>query len=283
MSNRPVPVNLIPVNTRDNKEWHTEMITKYNKMKKNYDPDIDNADIAEEKIYDNVNFDEDDKVINFITKSREIVAKLKSDNKSINNTIEEYEKTKEQIDKFNKLIDEGNNLYREIMIKSHNIPFNLNFPDKQLITTEDKLNIATFSNNIDDKILELNNKIKDNTKKLTDFKNLILRCMEDEKVEYNICNVCITNKINTCINPCGHTFCSYCVERMGKKCGMCRGDIQNKIKMYIDNDTNDNKEGADGDIIGMDIGIGNINPGAVPGGLNNFIPGLEGIYGAIFN
>jgi len=61
--------------------------------------------------------------------------------------------------------------------------------------------------------------------------------MGDEKVEYNICNVCVTNKINICINPCGHTFCSVCVEKMGLKCGMCRGKIDAKIKMYIDNDT----------------------------------------------
>lgn len=51
-----------------------------------------------------------------------------------------------------------------------------------------------------------------------------------------MCSVCVTRKINTCLNPCGHTFCLVCVEKMNNKCGMCRASFISKIKMYIADD-----------------------------------------------
>ena len=40
-----------------------------------------------------------------------------------------------------------------------------------------------------------------------------------------ICRKCNINKINTCITPCGHYFCSECVKKMNSICYSCNLNI----------------------------------------------------------
>ena len=87
---------------------------------------------------------------------------------------------------------------------------------------------------------------------------------EGRENEKNMCSVCVTRKINTCLNPCGHTFCLACVDKMNNKCGMCRASFISKIKMYIaddedaddsDNESNNVNEAQDtiGGFDGFDL------------------------------
>ena len=52
----------------------------------------------------------------------------------------------------------------------------------------------------------------------------------------NICCICVTNEVNTCISPCGHAaFCSECAEQSVKhsdKCPVCREKISKIITVY---------------------------------------------------
>ena len=47
------------------------------------------------------------------------------------------------------------------------------------------------------------------------------------------CTICDANNIKYCINPCGHTFCEGCSSKLSKTCHICRGNITDKIKMFL--------------------------------------------------
>ena len=50
--------------------------------------------------------------------------------------------------------------------------------------------------------------------------------------ETNKCSICIDNTISYCCIPCGHTYCYDCINKTNN-CYICRGNIHNKIKLYL--------------------------------------------------
>ena len=242
---RNIPPGLRPQNTRDSKDWHTSMMVRYKRMNEEYNTDISDTEkfTSIENMDDTLTFEEAD-VFNFFTKAKDEMNKIKKNNKDIILEIKKYEMFKNQISQFNDLVKKAKQIYDDLSTKIQitDIKNKLIISTDILLQTENKINIEQFEVDIDEKINNLNNKLSNNNIKLSDFKKLVLICMGDEKIDYNLCNVCFANKINICINPCGHTFCSSCIEKMGLKCGMCRGKIAAKIKMYIENDDNNSNE-----------------------------------------
>ena len=51
---------------------------------------------------------------------------------------------------------------------------------------------------------------------------------ENSKFE---CNICFENDIEYACVPCGHTFCSKCLN--GTECYICRTPIKSKVKLYF--------------------------------------------------
>ena len=47
------------------------------------------------------------------------------------------------------------------------------------------------------------------------------------------CPICLSEAIGMAIVPCGHTFCHTCGKRMVTECGVCRGRIHNRQKLFI--------------------------------------------------
>jgi len=47
------------------------------------------------------------------------------------------------------------------------------------------------------------------------------------------CPICINDPVATAIVPCGHTFCANCAKRMIMECGVCRGKIRERMKLYF--------------------------------------------------
>jgi hypothetical protein len=47
------------------------------------------------------------------------------------------------------------------------------------------------------------------------------------------CPICISDTVATAISPCGHTFCGNCAKRMVVECGVCRGRIRDRLKLYF--------------------------------------------------
>jgi hypothetical protein len=260
-----LPPGLRPQNTRASKDWHTSMMTRYNRMNEEYNnSDIFNPENNNhiENTDDTLKFEEAD-VFNFFKKAYSEMNKIKKNNNDIVLEIEKCEKFKNQISQFNELIKTANELYDNLSsdVQISDIKNKLIISTNILLQTENKINIEQFEIDIDEKIDNLNNKLSNNNIKLSDFKKLVLACMGDEKIDCNLCNICFTHKINICINPCGHTFCSSCIEKMGSKCGMCRGKIEAKIKMYIENDNNYDKKSVPSDGISHANLISDLNEG----------------------
>lgn len=75
-------------------------------------------------------------------------------------------------------------------------------------------------------------------KKITDFldlyKKTIDACDTHKKVlsKYN-CTICYENEVKMCIQPCGHTFCVGCTEKITTRCFVCNGNVTAKIKIYL--------------------------------------------------
>ena len=53
----------------------------------------------------------------------------------------------------------------------------------------------------------------------------------------NVCPLCLTNTVSLYLNPCGHTCCDECYERLvsnqDRKCFLCRQHIMNKNPLYF--------------------------------------------------
>ena len=50
--------------------------------------------------------------------------------------------------------------------------------------------------------------------------------------ETNKCSICLDNIISNCCIPCGHTYCTGCINKTNN-CYICRTIIKNKIKIYL--------------------------------------------------
>jgi hypothetical protein len=104
---------------------------------------------------------------------------------------------------------------------------------------------------IGDTILNLNNvskEIEDNSKIESARKEYIMSRLRINKYLKmikkinnmnisNICPLCLSNMVSSYLNPCGHTCCDECYERListeGKKCFLCRQHIMNKNPLYF--------------------------------------------------
>jgi len=47
------------------------------------------------------------------------------------------------------------------------------------------------------------------------------------------CPICLSDSVGTAISPCGHTFCTTCAKRMIVECGVCRGRIRDRVKLFF--------------------------------------------------
>jgi hypothetical protein len=47
------------------------------------------------------------------------------------------------------------------------------------------------------------------------------------------CPICLTETIGMAIVPCGHTFCQTCAKRMVNECGVCRGRLRDRLRLFI--------------------------------------------------
>jgi hypothetical protein len=63
-------------------------------------------------------------------------------------------------------------------------------------------------------------------------KDKIINELKIELDDKNKCTICFNNTISHCCNPCGHTYCSDCIDKTNN-CYICRAIIHNKIKLYL--------------------------------------------------
>lgn len=52
-------------------------------------------------------------------------------------------------------------------------------------------------------------------------------------IEKFMCSVCLESTIDTFLDPCGHTVCQLCSDRINKKCPYCRSVVFKSKKMIF--------------------------------------------------
>jgi len=211
-------------------------------------------------IYNECNLEENDTKItyenmNFINNVLEIKKKILILNNKYKEYLEKSKDIEKEIKKTEELRDTYrtfNNLYSEL-IKDNN--FNVETQKKNNLLYEkivdnhnEYLNKDNIINIKDDKLLNMIIIIqtkKDKLKKYEEEKSKILNKIkilketintEDITIENSkniICSICDTDKIEYCINPCGHSYCKECCDHATNTCHTCRSVITSKIKLFF--------------------------------------------------
>lgn len=78
----------------------------------------------------------------------------------------------------------------------------------------------------EDTLLALNSAIQQAENKLIMLNNKL------KKKDNVSCPICFEKKINTALIPCGHCFCSDCINQ-SLQCYFCRKQIQTKQKIFL--------------------------------------------------
>lgn len=232
-------INSEPSKKKIDEKEYSMMMHKFNQLNKHYNENSFEHFINEnlEYKYDILNLkDEDFKY--FMDKAKYELTKIKLNMKNTREEIQKYNGFLESINNFIKCLETTNSTFHLLVTQSKFI----NIKNKSLLTNEFNLCEKDFLINdikdeIETKIESLNELLYKDLKLIVRFKQLLLKSYPEEKFK-NYCNICSTNKINICLNPCGHTFCLLCVDNMNK-CGMCRANITSKIKLYIDESQED--------------------------------------------
>ena len=68
------------------------------------------------------------------------------------------------------------------------------------------------------------------------FRKLNLKKLNSMNVT-NTCPTCLSKPVNIYLNPCGHTLCDDCYDRISydneRKCFLCRTRVMNKSPLYF--------------------------------------------------
>jgi hypothetical protein len=247
MHSRTIPKELISQSTRDDKKWHDSVMSKFNQLNDEYGKFAEGENFIE-KMIDDKSGSRDDKlelteevVFEMINKAKDDIKKIKDKNNELNKKITEYNEAKKTASELIENIEKISDSYYQLSTETQylNIVNKLEIKDK-LIEYDLLIKIHNFISNIDVKLYELDELIKSNNNKIKSFNKLVSKCISDEEKNKNknACTVCISRKINICLNPCGHTFCSTCIEKMNNNCAMCRQPFISKIKMFIADEDN---------------------------------------------
>jgi len=107
--------------------------------------------------------------------------------------------------------------------------------DETIKEIMDKMNSYSVKINENDKLKETKKNYIEKRKEIN--KHLHLMQKINKWNHSAICPICITNKIDSYCNPCGHTSCKECLEKNANlnhnKCPICREYVMDIRKLYF--------------------------------------------------
>ena len=107
--------------------------------------------------------------------------------------------------------------------------------DETIKEIMDKMNSYSVKINENDKLKETKKNYIEKRKEIN--KHLHLMQKINKWNHSAICPICITNKIDSYCNPCGHTSCKECLEKNSNlnhnKCPICREYVMDIRKLYF--------------------------------------------------
>jgi len=221
----------------NNSNRYNEIMSKFNEVSTQYKN-------FSEGVYSKDETNIDNGLLNYSsTDVTDIISKMNSDMTKIQKSIDELKSEYDKYIQFEKRCCEYIDSYIKQKVLINNISgdmiiFSLDF-DRSLLHEDNNVhsNILKLQNKAKSKMDELSNEINLKKTKIDNFRRLIFNSVDEsvakKMTDDYLCQICFTNKITTCLTPCGHTFCVKCSEKM-TDCANCRSRIKKKIKMFID-------------------------------------------------
>jgi hypothetical protein len=116
---------------------------------------------------------------------------------------------------------------------------------------------SEYLNSLCDVYEKIEAKIENETckmKNITDFLDLYKKTIDTcdthkKTLGKYCCTICYENEVKMCIQPCGHTFCVSCAEKLTTRCFACNGAVTAKIKMYLLGKDDDDASNTLADIV----------------------------------
>ena len=160
-----------------------------------------------------------------ITNLKEKVKVLNDESKKIHKNVEIEE------NKFKML--------NELKLKNEDIMNFLSSGQRQFSDNFNELmrSCGSLLSKTNESFWHLNKHIVDSNRETNKQVNMNIASLEslcDTQQVSHPCSLCYTSDINTAINPCGHTFCDKCINKLHiKKCPHCSASFQSVLKIYI--------------------------------------------------
>jgi hypothetical protein len=244
-SQLPPSLRSIPCRSDRNKD----VMTKFNKLCKKYDSIMQMQTGLEEEELE-LQTDENE-ILNIVEKARNALKNNEHKKMELLKTQKKYTKIQKDCEEIMEQMNQLTDSYYPLSVQIQNIS---TIQSKIDIKTDlfDISQLKNVKEEMDSLLIEIQDEINEINQKMNGFKKLVRQCLNETEItatlQVNICDICNTNKINTCLNPCGHTFCNECIDKMNHKCGFCRNRFESKIKMYLsEQETNHHDNGHDDD------------------------------------
>lgn len=100
----------------------------------------------------------------------------------------------------------------------------------------------TYVNSLCDLYDAIGEKLEDATSQMQKIHDFLNRYKETVSMcgagnssllsEYN-CTICYEDPVTMCMQPCGHTFCTKCTEKLTTRCFICNRPVTAKSKMFL--------------------------------------------------
>lgn len=226
---------------RTKEKTTSEMMKKFNELNESYNKMAENSLTNKEHSYEYLSKPDDPNLENIIMKMN---MEYKYAISEINVLQEELSRLKSYEKKYNKILEclrECNSLQNEFISDPKIRELNNEINDINIVKFDSSENLDFLNKlmtNINYKISENEQKMSKLLSTVSSFRKFLLRTSEINANKLT-CTICYSNKISHCLNPCGHTFCKSCIDRMGRSCSSCRTGFQSQIKMFITENENE--------------------------------------------
>jgi len=100
------------------------------------------------------------------------------------------------------------------------------------LTKKERSELFTYLNREQCDIIETLNTTIDRMKTCITIHEKNLKELKNKEASPLECSICMNNKINVALVPCGHTYCDDCICT-SSFCYKCRSPIISRIKLYF--------------------------------------------------
>lgn len=249
------------MNTRED-DWKKEVQRKFQERLRDYETTISgghtfaSADTEPPLSEKNVEKLKSKEMMDSVSEVNNFFKSYKMRQKDLSEKIQQLNEFNEQKQKIEVAMEEGWNqvkkletLFGEVQQKC-----DVNYYGTRINIQKAKEAVTPFlpfsemSAFINSRLEILNTELMEDTNKMKEIRAILSNTFADDLKNFSskldTCQICLESKITTCCNPCGHCFCSTCINQISR-CALCRSTISTKVKLFLDNttDTSDTTTG----------------------------------------